>query len=252
MKNIKISICFLMLIAISGITNNVEAQTLRELERVLSKKKVTPPPPPHRCTFWEDSWDDWETDGFLGINYSYSKQFPLSFSFQAHRSLLFIGFGLGFATNPSTYDYNSSTPDSSLSYTTIINGDTTRHYSYYNRDSIYSITPKGSWILIEPGLNFNFITLSCGFGFWWGEGEKTITSNNYGLYSNATSSGWIINPNMILHLPIPGTKNDVHFTINAGYNFLLPSIGEDDAVVKRLTAKGNGWRLGFGLEFKID
>ena len=258
MKILKISFCFLLIIIIGGNINNVEAQTLRELEQALAQKRVKRPSPPPKNTFWkdlrddwEDSWDDWKDDTYWGFSYSYSRQFPLSFSLQAHRHIYFMGFGMGFATNPVTYSYNSSTPDSTVSSTSIVDGVITRHYAYFNRDSAYAVTPKGLWVLIEPGLNFNFITISCGVGFWWGDAETNISSYGIGTQTSGSSSGLIINPNMMLHLPIPGTDNHMHFTFNAGYNFLLPSIG-DDAIVKSLAAKGNGWRLGVGLEFKLD
>ncbi len=253
MKSFKAVLCLLIIMSIGVCFNNAEAQTLKELEIFLSKKKPTPPTPQtsHHRTFWKDSWDDWEDDGFWGISYGYSKQFPMSFSFQAHRHILFVGFGLGFATNSSTYTYTSSTIDSSY-YIVNINGDTTSYYSYFNRDTNYTITPKGFWVLAEPGLNFNFITLSCGIGYWWGDGQRYVSTNNVSYSIDGTSSGWILNPNIILHIPIPWTENNVHLTANVGYNFLLPSLFEDDPVERNLTKQANGWKFGLGIEFKID
>lgn len=227
---------------------NCKAQTLKTIEDELHEEII--PPPPKECPlrdFWEDSWDEW-ADGygwFWGIAYNYTKQFPISFSLQAHRRLLFCGLDLGFSTGKQSYE--CTVTETYQNITTIINGEETHYSSELNIQ--HRIKPMG-YAAIQPGLNFNFITLAVGLGLCWGEKSRIVTGAGNNINENRGFCGGIITPNAILHIPVIGTDNRVRITLNAGYQFM--TVFDIDVNVRRLGANGNGWKFGGGIEILFE
>ena len=251
MKCKKYIICLICCVLYGAIHNCCQSQTLEQLEVNLIRKKIQSKPTFWK-SYWKSSWNYWEKEDVLscGVDYNYSKAFPASFSFHVHKQIFFLGISFGFATDKKTFSYYSSTPDSTLRSTSITNGDTTHYYYYFDRDSSYSLSPSG-FITLEPGINLNIITLSCGIGFWGGDiGKKIEHGSTYGSTSTSGDVGTIINPNIMIHLPIPGSDNLLYLNMKIGYNYLHTF--NQDVVLKRLAAQGNGWKYGAGLEFRFE
>ena len=180
-------------------------------------------------------WSHWEKNTYWGVSYNYSKTFPVSLSVHLRRSYFFLGMDVGFNTTNITLE--DPIPDTTF-HTSYLGGglyDTTGIDIYH-----FGIQPEG-FFAIRPGLNMNYITLSCGVGLLWGYINHNSYSNSY------IEECMIVNPNVVLHLPMLNANDKVHLTASVGYNFVF---FVDDSY-NNVISQANEWRLGIGAEFKI-
>lgn len=190
-------------------------------------------------------WSHWEKNTYWGVSYNYSKTFPVSLSVHLRRSYYFLGMDVGFATTNAFLE--NAHPDSLFNTTLYGGNEDTLSISIHH----VGIKPEG-FFAIRPGLNMNYITLSCSFGLLWGYwiGQDMYSYSNWKPSENQESEielCMLVNPNVVLHLPMPNANDKVHLTASVGYNFVF----FDDGRYSDVTSQANGFRLGIGAEFKI-
>lgn len=203
------------------LTNILNAQTIKELEKRYQPLKIYPSPKKSFCDKFVDTFTP--EDETWGFGYSYSQTFPLSLSLNYTYSYLFIATELGFNMDGKKY--------------------TTKEYN-----------PFGYWV-ISPGFYCRFLSINCGVGFMASNYIKTQTNTEDfteesedgstsvdGSISitteySETKFNFMLKPSITGYIPI--SDEDFYITINAGYNYI--------SRFKEL----NGWSFGIGLQCVI-